>query len=102
GTAPAPGAGRGFCQSGVGMIVMNALKRLWILSAFWIIAMSAPPLSAQESRAIQVSAGVSYELIGRWDVDRLNRILQSDPPAFANLQVTYSPARNAVRLYRVT
>jgi pimeloyl-ACP methyl ester carboxylesterase len=43
-----------------------------------------------------------YELIGRWDVERLNRILQTDMPKFAGIPVSLPPARNAVRLYRVT
>lgn len=58
------------------------------------------PASAQQG-AVPVSAGVSYELIGRWDVDKLNRILTTDTPAFFGVPVTYTPARNAVKLYRV-
>ncbi|WP_249776944.1 alpha/beta hydrolase [Herbaspirillum sp. C9C3] len=49
-----------------------------------------------------VASGVRYQLIGRWDVDRLNAILQKDTPAFSGVQVNYTPARNAVLLYRVT
>ncbi|MFX8453532.1 hypothetical protein ABTL48_21285, partial [Acinetobacter baumannii] len=33
--------------------------------------------------------------------EKLDRILTTDTSAFAGLQVTYSPARNAVKLYRV-
>ncbi len=40
--------------------------------------------------------------MARWDIDRLNRILQVDTPKFSGIAETYSPARNAVRLYRVT
>jgi pimeloyl-ACP methyl ester carboxylesterase len=49
-----------------------------------------------------VSAGIEYELLGRWDVERLNKILTRDTPAFAGITVAYTPARNAVRLYRIT
>ena len=41
-----------------------------------------------------------YELIARWDVERLNRILQTDMPKFAGIPVSPTPARNAVRLER--
>jgi dienelactone hydrolase len=46
--------------------------------------------------------GVKVELIGRYDVERLNRILTDDTPAFTGLPVTYTPARHPVKLYRVT
>lgn len=47
--------------------------------------------------------GVTYELIGQYDVARLNKILTTETEAFSNsVAVTYTPARNAVRLYRVT
>jgi hypothetical protein len=69
-----------------------------------VIAISvgrSPEASGQE-RAVRVASGIQYELIGRWDTDRLNRILTTDTPTFAGIPVTYTPARNAVRLYRVT
>ena len=69
-----------------------------------VIAISvcrSPEASGQE-RAVRVASGIQYELIGRWDTDRLNRILTTDTPAFAGIPVAYTPARNAVRLYRVT
>lgn len=49
-----------------------------------------------------VAPGVSYERIGHWDVDRLNKILTVDTPAFAGIPVHYTPARTGVTLYRVT
>ncbi len=55
-----------------------------------------------EGGSFQVASGVSYQLIGRWDVDRLNQILKTDTPKFFGVSVTYTPARNAVRLYRIT
>ncbi|MBX9930728.1 MAG: prolyl oligopeptidase family serine peptidase [Methylobacterium sp.] len=51
---------------------------------------------------VRVASGVQYESMGRWDVDKLNQILSVDTPAFAGIAVAYTPARNAVRLYRVT
>ncbi len=57
---------------------------------------------ANDAGPVQVSSGVSYELIGGWDVDRLTRILTVDAPKFFGVNVVYPPARNAVKLYRVT
>ncbi|MBR0965827.1 prolyl oligopeptidase family serine peptidase [Bradyrhizobium diazoefficiens] len=57
---------------------------------------------AQEGQVVKLSRGVAYQRIGRLDADQLNKILKVDTPAFAGITVTYSPARNAVSLYRVT
>lgn len=69
-----------------------------------LIATVFAPLCAraQDATPVKVASGVTYQLIGRWDVEQLNRILQSDTPKFAGIAVTYTAARNAVRLYRVT
>jgi len=60
------------------------------------------PALAEENAPVQVASGVEYQFLARWDVDRLNKILKTDTPAFAGITVTYTPARNAVRLYRIT
>ncbi|MCX5494407.1 alpha/beta hydrolase [Kaistia dalseonensis] len=68
-----------------------------------VITIASPgPVRAAEMTSIAVPSGVSYELIGRWDVDKLNQILTVDAPKFFAISVPYTPARNAVRLYRVT
>ena len=61
------------------------------------------PLSAEAEDAtpIAVNGGFTYQFLARWDVDRLNKILSVDTPAFADAKVAYTPARNAVKLYRV-
>ncbi len=58
--------------------------------------------TAQGSGPVRVSSGVQYEMIGRWDADKLNKVLTDDTPKFFGVNVKYSPARNAVKLYRVT
>lgn len=64
---------------------------------------SIPTVSpAQQNSPIQVQSGVQYEFLERWDVDRLNKILQVDTPQFAGISTSYSLASNAVRLYRIT
>lgn len=60
------------------------------------------PSLAKEGQRMQVSSGVSYELIGRWDVAKLNQILTTDTAEFFGIDAAYTPARNAVTLYRVT
>ncbi|WP_207778775.1 alpha/beta hydrolase family protein [Kaistia algarum] len=69
-----------------------------------LVAISASPgaACAADVAPIAVPSGVSYELIGRWDVDKLNQILTVDAPKLFNIAVPYTTARNAVRLYRVT
>ena len=61
-----------------------------------------PNPSHEDTRPVPVASGVQYEFIGRYDIERLNQILTKDTPAFTGLPVTYTPARNAVKLYRVT
>ncbi|WP_431285500.1 alpha/beta hydrolase family protein [Humitalea sp. 24SJ18S-53] len=75
-----------------------------ILRRGLIAAGLAAPLAAraQETAPVQVASGLRYQYLMTWDVDRLNRILSVDAPRFFGVGVTYTPARNAVRLYRVT
>lgn len=61
-----------------------------------------PAARAQGDGAVAVASGVTYELIGSWDADRLNQILQVDTPQFFGVEVAYTPASNGLRLYRVT
>ncbi|MGJ4892767.1 acetylxylan esterase [Bradyrhizobium sp. HKCCYLRH3099] len=71
-----------------------------ILLALLLIVPAAS--RAQDKGVVRVTSDVSYEFLARWDVERLNKILTVDTPKFAGVQVTYTPAVNAVRLYRVT
>ncbi len=80
---------------------MRMLVR-WITSITLICGGLVPALHARADQAVPVASGVSYQLIARWDVDKLNAILESDAPKYFGLAVAYTPARNAVRLYRVT
>jgi len=57
---------------------------------------------AQEKPPTEVTSGVRYEMIDRWDVTRLNSILKDEMPKFSGVNITYTSARNAVNLYRVT
>jgi pimeloyl-ACP methyl ester carboxylesterase len=60
------------------------------------------PARAQQTAPIQIASGVQYEFIGRWDTDKLNEVLTHDTPKFFGVSVSYTAAKNAVKLYRVT
>lgn len=79
---------------------MSRLVRTFAAIALFLGMATSGQLARAEP--VQVTSGVSYELIGRWDADKLNQILTTDTPKFFGVSVTYTPARNAVRLYRVT
>jgi pimeloyl-ACP methyl ester carboxylesterase len=76
---------------------MHRFVRILVLA---ILAFAVPPAMAQAP--IRVSSDVQYELIGRWDADKLNQILTVDTPKFFGVTVKYTAAKNAVKLYRVT
>ncbi len=75
---------------------------LGLVGALVLAWANAGPAAAADVAPIAVPSGVSYELIGRWDIDTLNRILTVDSPKYFGISVPYTPARNAVRLYRIT
>jgi pimeloyl-ACP methyl ester carboxylesterase len=60
------------------------------------------PAIAQDKGPIHISSDVQYEFIGRWDADKLNKVLTDDTPKFFGVSVKYTAAKNAVKLYRVT
>lgn len=75
-------------------------KRSAVAVALLIVCFCGP--AAAQEKPVAAAAGVQYELLGRWDVERLNKILTEETPAFAGIPVSYTPARNAVKLYRVS
>ncbi|WP_205746337.1 alpha/beta hydrolase family protein [Dyella amyloliquefaciens] len=86
-----------------GRHLISARIRLFVCAALLCgSALIAQPICAQKSQPVRVTSDVQYEFIGRWDVARLNQILQVDTPKFFDIPVTYTSARNSVRLYRVT
>ncbi|HWL68846.1 MAG TPA: alpha/beta fold hydrolase, partial [Geminicoccus sp.] len=82
---------------------MSPFARLAALLALLLgIASATPTARAQEGEPVRLASGISYQLITRWDVDRLNQILEVDTQAFAGIATRYTPAINAVRLFRVS
>lgn len=77
-----------------------------LLLAGFVAATATLPAHAQTpaaTSAVKTLAGrTQYQLIGQWDVNRLNTILSSDTPKFAGISVTYTPARTGVKLYRIS
>ncbi|OMQ26866.1 alpha/beta hydrolase [Serratia oryzae] len=72
---------------------------IYILLICWLVPATA---ETNNNPQVQVSDSVSYQLIDRWSSERLNQILNVDTPKFAGVTVKYTPAHNAVNLYRVT
>ena len=83
-------------------------RTLAVLALVLAGAVAAPGAGAQQSAAeplapsVEISSTVSYQLVGRLDIDALNTILTVDTPKFFGVDDAYTPATNAVRLYRVT
>ena len=82
--------------------MLTLIRMLAGTALLWAWIGSPAASMAPENQLVPVASGVQYQLIDRWDVDRLNQILKVDTPKFAGIPITYSPATNAVRLYRVT
>jgi hypothetical protein len=49
----------------------------------------------------QVNSGVKYQLIGKYSVERLNKILTGELAEFSSFPMTYPAAKNPVTLYKV-
>jgi pimeloyl-ACP methyl ester carboxylesterase len=84
----------------------SRFRSLPLVIALFAAALAPVAAAAQsqtpQSAAISVAPDIRYELIGRWDVAKLNQILTVDTPKFFGVTMPYTPARNAVRLYRIT
>ncbi|WP_293854798.1 S9 family peptidase [uncultured Alsobacter sp.] len=72
------------------------------LATFCALAAGLVQASAQAPVSGTVGTGIRYDYLETWSVEQLNRILTTDTPQFAGVPVTYTPAKTAVRLYRVT
>jgi len=80
------------------------LKTLRLLLVAGMLAASSmvPALAAPDTQVKTVAGDTRYQWVGRWDVAKLNQILSTDTPEFAGVKVNYTPARQAVNLYRIT
>ncbi len=80
------------------------MRAIRFITALLMLGASAAmaQVNAQSGAPVSVVSGVQYELIARWDVARLNAILNEEMPKFSGLGVKYTQATNAVNLYRIT
>ena len=81
---------------------MRTKHHVLFAAVLLLLATSFPLLRAEETVAKPAGNGAQYELIGRYDIARLNKILTTELADFTSFPVNYTPARNAVKLYRVT
>jgi dienelactone hydrolase len=80
---------------------MRTRHRRLFAAVLLVLATSFPLLRAGETVAQPAGNGAQYELIGRYDLDRLSKILTTELADFTSFPITYTPPRNAVKLYRV-
>ncbi|WP_421535095.1 alpha/beta hydrolase family protein [Pseudomonas marginalis] len=81
-------------------MVIYKFMSVWLL--IYGVFLSVAICQGNQIPNAEVSSGVKYEWIGRWDQAKLNTILKTETPTFAGVTVDYTPATNAVQLYRVT
>jgi len=77
------------------------MKKILLLVILFICNAAFQILPAQNKDYTYVSAGTGYQYIGTYDVNRLNKILTTEAASFSDFNVTYTPAVNSVKLYRV-
>ena len=61
-----------------------------LIAALVMVGAGLGVAHAETAPPVAVSSGVSYELIDRWDVDKLNHILTVDSPEFFSSDVAYT------------
>ncbi|MFD1330449.1 alpha/beta hydrolase family protein [Methylopila musalis] len=84
--------------------ILTSLRAVSVALALSVGVTSLCVATAHAQQAIQSLplAGLEFELFDTWSVEKLNSILSQDFPKFAGIDVAYTPAQNAVRLYRVS
>jgi len=82
------------------MTTLKAISMALALSS-GMVSMASNSVHAQSIKYANQDHGLKYNLIDTWSVEKLNKILNEDFPAFSGLDVKYTQAQNAVRLYRV-
>ena len=79
------------------------MKHYTKLYLFFFLVTTTLLVTAQNKmESLSISNAVYYELIGRYDIARLNHILNVEIPAATGTKENYTPAKNAVKLYRIT
>ncbi|MEZ2578051.1 alpha/beta hydrolase [Buttiauxella ferragutiae] len=73
----------------------------WLLAGLFTLTQVAYAGSSNLTAPMPL-VQAKIQFLERWDVDHLNNILQVQAPQNFGITTTYTPARNAVNLYRVT
>jgi pimeloyl-ACP methyl ester carboxylesterase len=73
---------------------------LFVFLSFILVFLSATVIQAQDGY-IPVTPGVKYQYLGKYDVNRLNKILTTEVAEFSPFKISYPPASYSVKLYRV-
>lgn len=89
---------RKICRSSIGL---ESPKRLLLVILSAISGLCAAAAEAIPADCKAVNSGVKYQCIGEYSVGRLNKILTGEVADFSSFPVTYPPAENPVRLYKV-
>ncbi len=84
------------------MICHATLTVCFLMAAMFLFTGCAATPQQTATQPDNPQNSVSYQFIERWNVAKLNQILNVDTPKFFGTKVTYTPATNAVDLYRVT
>ncbi len=85
------------------MYYLITMKHFKKFSLFFFLITITHFVSAQNKmESLSISNAVYYELIGRYDIARLNHIMNVEIPAATGTKENYTPAKNAVKLYRIT
>lgn len=84
--------------------MVSLLFKSSLLVCFIATLYITPSVSAKdlEITSIPIASGVSYQLIGTYDLARLKEIITTELKEFSPYSITYPAPRYAVRLYRVT
>lgn len=77
-------------------------SRLAAFAVLTYVLLILTPALAEHSTAGLPVAPLKVERLGRLEVAQLNTILTRETPAFLGAAISYTPAQNAVSLYKVT
>ncbi len=80
------------------------IRFVWWMMAVLLMTVPTVSAAAENNAAVKLADGVSYQLIGSYDVSRLNKIGTTELQEFKTIKsdLVLAPARNGVKLYRIS
>lgn len=76
-------------------------KKIALILVFFVLLSYAALADVNYSDYISLNSAVKYKYIGRYDTTRLDKILSTELKDFSDYKISYAPAHNSVKLYRV-